>query len=119
MICLIRCHKANQWTILLKVFRIILNDYGTVFSIALFTGISYIPVIRDLDIIRLPVPISFGTTSGRPWFIYGIKTLSPGFIFAAMIPALVLTILIYFDHNVSALLAQDREFRLQKVLVLQ
>lgn len=95
----------------------IINDYGAVLSIIFFTGISYIPLIKDLDIMRLPVPSHFTTTSGRDWFVYGIGTLSVGYCFAAIIPAIVLTILIYFDHNVSSLLAQDKEFNLKKVFL--
>jgi len=40
--------------------------------------------------------------------------LSPKGVFIALGPAIMLTILFYFDHNVSSLLSQKQEFHLQK-----
>jgi len=36
------------------------------------------------------------------------------YIGAAVIPALIITVLFYFDHNVSSQLAQQPEFNLKK-----
>lgn len=64
----------------------------------------------------LPVPDGvFTTTSGRSWWIGEDMAYLPlGYCFAAAIPALVLTILVYFDHNVSSVLSQRKEFGLKK-----
>ena len=41
--------------------------------------------------------------------------LVPGrFIAAALVPALIISTLFYFDHNVSSQLAQQPEFNLRK-----
>jgi hypothetical protein len=40
--------------------------------------------------------------------------LSPKGIFVALGPGIILTILFFFDHNVSSLLSQKREFHLKK-----
>lgn len=43
-----------------------------------------------------------------------MKDVPPAYIAAALIPALLITILFYFDHSVSSLLAQQTRFNLRK-----
>lgn len=66
---------------------------------------------------RINIPSSFNTTSGRPWLVDfndpGLSAASKGLAF---FPALVLTALYFFDHNVSALLTHRSEFGLKKRL---
>lgn len=94
----------------------LLEDYGAVLSILVFSALTYIPLVKDVNILRLSVPESFRTTlEGRSWFISGIGSLKVGHIFAAFIPSLVLVILIYFDHNIASLLATEEDFKLKKV----
>jgi hypothetical protein len=106
---------ARSWSILLPVIRGIIADYGAVIAVIIFTLVPYIPLWSSVPIVRINVPSSFGTTSGRDWFVNGMADLPIGFCFAAILPALVLVILIYFDHNVSSLLSQRSEFNLKKV----
>lgn len=62
---------------------------------------------------RLAVPESFSTTTGRSWFVD--LTDLPGYAIAvAFLLGMVLTILFFFDHNVSSLLAQTPEMKLRK-----
>jgi boron transporter len=67
--------------------------------------------------VRINIPSSFNTTSGRPWLVDfndpGLSAASKGLAF---FPALVLTALYFFDHNVSALLTHRSEFGLKKQL---
>ena len=61
------------------------------------------------------MPTTFNTTSGRPWLIDlndpGLSANAKGMAF---FPALVLTALYFFDHNVSALLTHRIEYKLKK-----
>lgn len=43
-----------------------------------------------------------------------MSDISSAYIGAAIIPALIITVLFYFDHNVSSQLAQQPEFNLKK-----
>lgn len=87
-----------------------LSDYAAVMSIVLFSGLSYLPVLDGLEIARLAVPDTFETSTGRPLFIDLTTSIDLVHIFSAIIPAIFLTILLYFDHNVSSLLAQRSEY---------
>jgi hypothetical protein len=60
------------------------------------------------------VPDSFATTSGRDsWFVNPLDC-PVWAVFVAIAPALILTVLFFFDHNVSSLLCQVPEFGLKK-----
>ena len=62
----------------------------------------------------LQVPDSFGTTSGRGSWLINPLDCPVWAIFVAIVPALILTVLFFFDHNVSSLLCQVPEFGLKK-----
>lgn len=96
----------------------ILEDYGAVLSILVFSALTYIPLVSDVNMPTLSVPDSFRTTlEGRSWFIKEIGDLKVGYIFAAFIPAFILIILVFLDHNIAALLATDEDFKLKKVII--
>ena len=48
------------------------------------------------------------------WLVQSMKDVPPAYIAAALIPALLITVLFYFDHSVSSLLAQQTRFNLRK-----
>lgn len=49
------------------------------------------------------------------WVVAGRLSEVPGsFIAAALLPALIITVLFYFDHNVSSQMAQQPEYHLVK-----
>ena len=104
--------------------RVVLADYGATIAILFF---CFVPYMGGLNIYTpsyvgnttmntidtLAVPSTFGTTSGRGWFVNPLDC-PVGSIFIAIGPAIVLTILFFFDHNVSSLLCQAPEFKLKK-----
>jgi hypothetical protein len=55
----------------------------------------------------------FDTTSGRPWLV-DLSATPPWAVCAAIVPGIITTVLFYFDHNVSSLLAQDDSFKLTR-----
>ena len=60
------------------------------------------------------MPDSFATTSGRTSWFVNPADCPVWAIFVALAPALILTVLFFFDHNVSSLLCQDPRFGLKK-----
>jgi hypothetical protein len=106
-------HSAHGWSLFRRLARQLIADYGTVVMIFVFTALSYAPFLSSPSLPRLVVPASFATTSGRPWWI-DLHSLPIAHVFSALLPALILTALIFFDHNVSSLISQDAEFKLLK-----
>ncbi|KAM5441302.1 hypothetical protein MferCBS31731_003731 [Microsporum ferrugineum] len=93
--------------------RKFIEDYGTPLSIIFFTGFVHIGQMRNVHVETLPVSKAFFPTTDRSWLVnfwdIGVKD-----IFLAIPFAILLTVLFYFDHNVSSLIAQGTEFPLRK-----
>ncbi|KAJ6093247.1 hypothetical protein N7486_008536 [Penicillium sp. IBT 16267x] len=96
-----------------RYVRKFLEDYGTPLVIIFFTGFVHFGHMRDVDVAVLPTSKSFFPTLDRPWLVH-FWNIDVGDIFLAIPFALLLTILFYFDHNVSSLIAQGTEFPLRK-----
>ncbi|KAL2051247.1 hypothetical protein ABVK25_008496 [Lepraria finkii] len=69
--------------------------------------------MKDVDLATLPTSKAFFPTQDRGWFIH-FWDIDVADIFIAIPFAVLLTILFYFDHNVSSLIAQGTEFPLRK-----
>ena len=137
-------HQAQGWRVLTPRIRTLLSDYAAPIALALMTGLSYIPEVDITigPNGRLAVPDASGLipSFARSW----LNPLIPGsaasaeaalavaalssnatstteplelvgwHIGLALVPALMLTALFFFDHNVSSKLAQDQKFHLKK-----
>ena len=122
------CHQAKQWRTLNSTGRWIMQGYGLVLTLVVVSALSYVPVFYNpyIDIQRLPVPESGSffvpseTASRNGWVVDLLgsdsdgNTMEPWMIFLAIVPAIMLLILFFFDHNVSSIMAQDAKFNLQK-----
>jgi boron transporter len=108
--------NARHWIIFTEDIRNLISDYGATVSIVLWSAVPYLAANR-LDstdhIPKLFVPLQFGTTSGRPWFV-DLGDIPPWGIFAAAFPGLIVAVLFFFDHNVSCIIAQHHEYGLKK-----
>ena len=69
--------------------------------------------MQSVELQTLPTSKAFFPTQDRPWLVR-FWELGVGDIFLAIPFAVLLTILFYFDHNVSSLIAQGTEFPLRK-----
>ncbi|ODQ50900.1 anion exchange family protein [Saitoella complicata NRRL Y-17804] len=107
------CTLIGRAPLLWRFLRVFINDYGTPLTIVFFTGFPHIGHMRAVELLRLPTSGAFDTTSGRGWFVH-FWDISVGQVFLAIPFAILLTILFYFDHNVSSLIAQGSEFPLRK-----
>ncbi|KAJ5105910.1 hypothetical protein NUU61_003257 [Penicillium alfredii] len=107
------CGELGNSNLFQRYIRKFLEDYGTPLTIVFFTGFIHIGHMRDVEVATLPTSKAFFPTVDRPWLVH-FWDISVGDIFLAIPFALLLTILFYFDHNVSSLIAQGTEFPLRK-----
>jgi hypothetical protein len=109
-------HYFKPW--IRKVFV----DYGVPLSVIFFTGfIHFGGYLNDTKMAKLPVSSSFkptksGSDRAHGWFIHFWpgENIDTGDVFLAIPFAILLTFLFYFDHNVSSLMCQSKEFPLTK-----
>ena len=109
-------HYFRPWV------RKVFVDYGVVASVIFFTGfIHFGGKLNDTELARLPITKSFQPTEHgdiRPhgWFIHFWpgENIEVGDVFLAIPFAILLTFLFYFDHNVSSLMCQSKEYPLKK-----
>lgn len=94
--------------------RVFIKDYGTPLTVVFFTGFVHIGRMRDVTLNTLPTSTAFTPTSTSRGWIVPMSELSAKDVFLAIPFAILLTILFYFDHNVSSLIAQGTEFPLRK-----
>ncbi|KAL9007906.1 MAG: hypothetical protein Q9173_006914 [Seirophora scorigena] len=94
--------------------RTILSDYAYPLATVFWTGFSHFPGnLADVDFIRLPTTKAFFPTAARSWVV-SFWDLPVKWIFVAAPFGFLMTLLFYYDHNVSSLTAQARSFPLKK-----
>lgn len=98
--------------------RTFISDYSTPLSVVFWSGFTHFGgYLNDIDFQKLPITKSFHPTSGTlrdksTWLAY--TSISTQDIFVALPFGIILTILFYFDHNVSSLMAQSSRYKLKK-----
>lgn len=111
-------HYFKPWT------RKIFVDYGVPLAVIFFTGfVHFGGYLNDAHLATLPTTKAFAPTInsaevGRThgWFIHfwPPEHISVADVFLAVPYAILLTFLFYFDHNVSSLMCQLKEYPLTK-----
>jgi mannitol/fructose-specific phosphotransferase system IIA component (Ntr-type) len=91
--------------------RQFMADFGSVIAIAAATGVAIWLGVRGLPV--LAVPDHFATTSGRPWLV-DLWGLPPWAIVGAAVPALLCTVLVFLDHNITNRLVNQADHSLEK-----
>ena len=91
--------------------RQFMADFGSVIAIMAATAVAIWLDVHGLPV--LAVPDRFDTTSGRPWLV-DLWDLPVWAIFGAALPALLCTVLVFLDHNITNRLVNQSEHRLQK-----
>ncbi|KAI9646674.1 hypothetical protein NHQ30_004671 [Ciborinia camelliae] len=107
------CGVIGDSPLFQQYVRVFIKDYGTPLTIIFFTGFVHIGKMGDVDLSKLPTSRAFFPTTDRGWFVqfWDVRVSD---VFIAIPFAILLTILFYFDHNVSSLMAQGTEFPLRK-----
>jgi hypothetical protein len=91
--------------------REFLADFGPALALAAMTIVSV--WLHEVFLDVLPAPDKFGTTNGRPWTVNLMDT--PVWArFAAAGPALLGTVLIFLDQNITARIVNSPDNRLHK-----
>ncbi|SCV03076.1 LANO_0G01992g1_1 [Lachancea nothofagi CBS 11611] len=97
--------------------RIFISDYSTALSVVFWSGFTHFGgYLNDVNFQKLPITESFHPTSDlrdrATWLAY--EKIPTKDIFIALPFGIILTILFYFDHNVSSLMAQRSQYKLAK-----
>lgn len=87
------------------------SDFGPAIALVAMSLIGY--SLHTVELERLAVPDHFAPTMERPWFVNPLD--APAWVIAASIlPALLLTILIWTNQNITARLANSPDNKLTK-----
>jgi hypothetical protein len=107
---------AELWAPLFhKYVRMGLREYAAAISIVLFIGIPHIGELATLDRQNLQVSTTFRPTSpDRTVFFVKFWQLPIAWIFAAMIPGVIITTLFFFDHEVSSIICTISRYGTRK-----
>ncbi|XMA08314.1 hypothetical protein WAI453_001105 [Rhynchosporium graminicola] len=94
--------------------RGLLADYAYPIATIFWVGFSHIPgTIKRANISTLPISRAFYPTQPRSWLI-DFWTLDVKWVFVAMPFGFLVMLLFYYDHNVSSLTAQAKQYPLKK-----
>ncbi|KAL2020003.1 hypothetical protein VTK56DRAFT_9003 [Thermocarpiscus australiensis] len=108
------CGELGHSSLFRHPVRVFLKDYGTPLTVVFFTGFVHMGKMKHIPLETLPTGTAFmPTVSDRGWFVH-FWDIPVRDIFLAIPFAVLLTILFWFDHNVSSLIAQGTEFPLKK-----
>jgi hypothetical protein len=87
------------------------SDFGVVLAIFINVLFDY---MVGLDTPKLTVPKKFDTTKeGRGWIINPFAKNPPYMYAAALLPALLATILIFMDQQITAVITNRKENKLK------
>lgn len=106
MLVAIFLSTAESWKPLFhRYVRLGLAEYAAAISIVLFIGIPHIGELASLDKQTLQVSDHAFRPSNpdRTAFFVHFWHLPVGWVFAAIVPGLIITILFFFDHEVSSI----------------
>uniref|UniRef100_A0A383W2A2 Bicarbonate transporter-like transmembrane domain-containing protein n=1 Tax=Tetradesmus obliquus TaxID=3088 RepID=A0A383W2A2_TETOB len=105
--------KARGWRLGRPWLRGFAADYGVPLMVVGWSGLSFAVAPANGVPRRVLTPNTWEVVSS--WSVAGRLHEVPGtYIAAALLPALIITVLFYFDHNVSSQMAQQPEFSLAK-----
>lgn len=107
---------AESWKPLFhRYVRMGLSEYAAAISIIIFIGLPHIGELAHLDKELLPVSTSFRPTNPeRTSFFVRFWELPAVWIFAALIPGAIITVLFFFDHEVSSIICTIRRYGTRK-----
>jgi hypothetical protein len=103
--------RATNTVYLTKTAREALSDFGPALSIMALTGFSLL--FPQVALERPPIPDGFATTSGRPWMV-DLFAVPISTILTCFVPALMVTILLFLDQNITTRIVNSPGSRLRK-----
>jgi mannitol/fructose-specific phosphotransferase system IIA component (Ntr-type) len=103
--------RMRRSRLLRSSFREFLSDFGPTIAVLLMMLVTL--WLRGIRLDTLTVPDVFGTTDDRPWLV-SFWSVPPWVPFAALGPAILVTLLMYLDQNITARLVNSPDHRLKK-----
>ncbi|KAF6167285.1 hypothetical protein GIB67_043146 [Kingdonia uniflora] len=113
----LKSRRARSWRYGTGWLRSFVADYGVPLMVLVWTALSYsIPSKVPPGVPRrLYTPLPLDPASLSHWtIIKDLGKVPPVYIFAAILPAVMVAGLYFFDHSVASQLAQQKEFNLKK-----
>ncbi|MFT5357304.1 MAG: hypothetical protein ACI9KE_004538 [Polyangiales bacterium] len=96
---------------LVRGARDFLADFGPAIAICAMTAVAF--WLHPVDLEKLAVPAEVQTTTGRAWFVNPLN--APGWVVGAAIgPALMMSVLLFLDQNITVRLINAPENKLKK-----
>lgn len=98
--------------------RTFISDYSVPLSVLFWSAFTHFGgYLNDIEFQKLPIARSFHPTDNiqrnpNTWLAY--EPIPVRDVFIALPFGIIMTILFYFDHNVSSLMAQRFEYKLKK-----
>ncbi|CAI0629112.1 unnamed protein product [Linum tenue] len=127
LITALKSRKARSWEYGTGWFRSIIADYGVPLVVMAWAALSLTVPRQVPEGIprRLQTPLPWDPASMGHWTVFMIRLfvclfhqdmakVPPGFILAAIIPAVMVAGLYFFDHSVASQMAQQKEFNIKK-----
>ncbi|KAL8265497.1 hypothetical protein R6Q59_023627 [Mikania micrantha] len=112
----IKSRGARSWPYGVGWLRGLVADYGVPLMVLVWTAMSFAKpeeIPRDIPR-RLFCPLPWEAGSLSHWTVIKVMVKVPMIhIFTAIIPALMIAALYFFDHSVAAQMAQPKEFNLK------
>lgn len=108
--------SAHSWKPLFhRYIRMGLVEYAAAISIIIFIAMAHAGELASLDKSTLQVSTSFKPTSpDRSVFLVRFWELRLGWIFAAIIPGCIITVLFFFDHEISSIICTMDRYGIKK-----
>ncbi|KDN72141.1 hypothetical protein CSUB01_09726 [Colletotrichum sublineola] len=98
-----------------RYVRMALTEYAAAISIIFFIGMPYVGDLADLTHYRLEVSKTFRPSlPGRGNFFVEFWKLPIEWVFIAIIPGIIITVLFYFDHEISSIICTAKRYGVQK-----
>ena len=106
MLVAIFLSTAEKWKPLLhRYIRMGLSEYAAAISIIIFIGMPHVGELHSLDRSTLQISTTFRPSDPqRSRFFVEFWKIEVYWIFAALVPGLIITILFFFDHEVSSII---------------
>ncbi|KAL5722067.1 Boron transporter 4 [Ranunculus cassubicifolius] len=112
----LKSRKARSWRYGTGWIRSFIADYGVPLMVLIWTALSFTLPSKVPSGVprRLVSPLLWEAASVYHWtVIKDLGRVPPVYIFAAIIPAVMIAGLYFFDHSVASQLAQQKEFNLK------
>ena len=100
-----------QTPYLQRRLREFISDFGPAIAIGIMTAFAL--ALPEIEVERAAIPEQFDTTTGRPWLI-DLFAVPTWVIFASIGPALLVTVLLFLDQNITTRLVNSPLHALRK-----